>query len=75
MGPALSSDVRGVASKALYGHGNDNLGLREQRVVPEIYLDQLDRLRWLEVCIVTTARTDAEGRSHLTGLGMPFRKN
>ena len=42
---------------------------------PEIDYDKIDKLRGLEVCIVTTARTDAEGRSLLTGLGMPFRKN
>ena len=50
-------------------------GLREQLVFPEIDYDKIDKLRGLEVCIVTTARTDAEGRSLLTGLGMPFRKN
>jgi large subunit ribosomal protein L5 len=68
-------DFRGVDSKAFDGHGNYTLGLREQLVFPEIDFDKIDKLRGLEVCIVTTARTDAEGRSLLTGLGMPFRKN
>jgi large subunit ribosomal protein L5 len=49
--------------------------LREQLVFPEIDYDKIDKLRGLEVCIVTSARTDAEGRALLTGLGMPFRKN
>ena len=68
-------DFRGVDPKAFDGHGNFTLGLREQLVFPEIDYDKIDKLRGLEVCIVTTARTDAEGRSLLTGLGMPFRKN
>jgi large subunit ribosomal protein L5 len=68
-------DFRGVDSKAFDGHGNYTLGLREQLVFPEIDYDKVDKLRGLEVCIVTTARTDAEGRALLTGLGMPFRKN
>jgi large subunit ribosomal protein L5 len=68
-------DFRGVDPKAFDGHGNYTLGLREQLVFPEIDYDKIDKLRGLEVCIVTTARTDAEGRSLLTGLGMPFRKN
>ena len=68
-------DFRGVDPKAFDGHGNYTLGLREQLVFPEIDYDKIDRLRGLEVCIVTTARTDAEGQALLTGLGMPFRKN
>ena len=68
-------DFRGVDSKAFDGHGNYTLGLREQLVFPEIDYDKIDKLRGLEVCIVTTARTDEEGRALLTGLGMPFRKN
>jgi len=68
-------DFRGVDPKAFDGHGNFTLGLREQLVFPEIDYDKIDKLRGMEVCIVTTARTDAEGRALLTGLGMPFRKN
>src|SRR5579864_5125306 len=68
-------DFRGVDPKAFDGHGNYTLGLREQLVFPEIDYDKIDKLRGLEVCIVTTAKTDAEGQALLTGLGMPFRKN
>ena len=68
-------DFRGIEPKGFDGHGNYTLGLREQLVFPEIDYDKIDRLRGLEVTIVTTATTDAEGRSLLTGLGMPFRKN
>jgi large subunit ribosomal protein L5 len=68
-------DFRGVDPKAFDGHGNFTLGLREQLVFPEIDYDKIDKLRGMEVCIVTTARTDAEGTALLTGLGMPFRKN
>ena len=67
-------DFRGVDPKAFDGHGNYTLGLREQLVFPEIDYDKIDKLRGLEVCVVTTARTDEEGRALLTHLGMPFRK-
>jgi large subunit ribosomal protein L5 len=67
-------DFRGVDPKAFDGHGNYTLGLREQLVFPEIDYDKIDKLRGLEVCVVTTARTDDEGRALLTHLGMPFRK-
>jgi len=56
------------------GRGNYSLGLREQVVFPEIDYDKIDKLRGLEVTIITTARTDDEARSLLTRLGMPFRK-
>ena len=68
-------DFRGVDPKAFDGHGNYTLGLREQLVFPEIDYDKIDKLRGLEVCIVTTAKTDAEGQSLLAQMGMPFRKN
>ena len=68
-------DFRGVETKAFDGHGNYTLGLREQLVFPEIDYDRIDKLRGLEVCIVTTATTDAEGQALLAGLGMPFRKS
>src|SRR2546423_6262684 len=67
-------DFRGVNPDAFDGSGNYSLGLREQIIFPEVDYDQIDKLRGLEVSIVTTARTDEEGRSLLTQLGMPFRK-
>lgn len=67
-------DFRGIDPRAFDGHGNYTLGLREQLVFPEIDYDRIDKLRGLEVCIVTTAKTDDEGRSLLGELGMPFRK-
>jgi large subunit ribosomal protein L5 len=67
-------DFRGVDPRAFDGHGNYTLGLREQLVFPEIDYDRIDKLRGLEVCVVTTATTDDEGRALLTHLGMPFRK-
>jgi len=66
-------DFRGIDPKAFDGHGNYTLGLREQLVFPEIDFDKIDKLRGLEVCIVTTARTDDEGRALLAACGMPFR--
>jgi large subunit ribosomal protein L5 len=66
-------DFRGVDPKAFDGHGNYTLGLREQLVFPEIDFDKIDKLRGLEVCIVTSATTDDEGRALLARLGMPFR--
>lgn len=68
-------DFRGVDPRAFDGHGNYTLGLREQLVFPEIDYDKIDRLRGLEVCIVSNARTDEEGRALLTHFGMPFRKS
>ncbi len=67
-------DFRGVTPEGFDGRGNYSLGLREQVVFPEIDYDKIDKLRGLEVSIVTTARTDDEARSLLTRLGMPFRK-
>ena len=66
-------DFRGIAAK-FDGHGNLTLGLREQLVFPEIDYDKIDKLRGFEITIVTTADTDAEGRSLLAALGMPFRR-
>lgn len=66
-------DFRGLASR-FDGHGNLTIGLREQLVFPEIDYDKIDKLRGLEITIVTTAKTDAEGRSLLAALGMPFRR-
>ena len=68
-------DFRGVDPKAFDGHGNYTLGLREQLVFPEIDYDKIDKLRGLEICIVSSAKTDDEGRALLTHFGMPFRKS
>ena len=67
-------DFRGVTPDGFDGRGNYSLGLREQVVFPEIDYDKIDKLRGLEVTIITSARTDDEARSLLTRLGMPFRK-
>jgi len=67
-------DFRGINPDAFDGRGNYSLGLREQIIFPEVDYDGIDKLRGLEVSIVTTAKTDEEGRSLLTQLGMPFRK-
>jgi large subunit ribosomal protein L5 len=68
-------DFRGISPDAFDGRGNYTLGLREQLVFPEIEYDKIDKLRGLEVAIVTTARTDDEARQLLVMLGMPFRKD
>jgi large subunit ribosomal protein L5 len=67
-------DFRGISADAFDGRGNYTLGLREQLVFPEIDYDKIDKLRGLEVTVVTTARTDDEGRQLLLMLGMPFKK-
>lgn len=68
-------DFRGVSPEAFDGRGNYTLGLREQLVFPEIEYDKIDKIRGLEISIITTARTDEEGRQLLSMLGMPFRKD
>lgn len=65
-------DFRGVSGKSFDGRGNFSLGLREQLVFPEIEYDKVDKVRGMEVIIVTTARNDEEGRRLLQLLGMPF---
>jgi large subunit ribosomal protein L5 len=65
-------DFRGVSGKAFDGRGNYTLGLKEQLSFPEIDFDKIDRLRGLEVTIVTTAKSDEESRRLLALLGMPF---
>lgn len=67
-------DFRGVPSDAFDGRGNYTLGLREQLIFPEIEYDKIDKVRGLEITIVTTARTDAQASMLLDLLGMPFRK-
>jgi large subunit ribosomal protein L5 len=67
-------DFRGVPSESFDGRGNYTLGLREQLVFPEIEYDKIDKVRGLEVTVVTTARNDEQGRRLLQLLGMPFAK-
>jgi large subunit ribosomal protein L5 len=67
-------DFQGVSAEAFDGRGNYTLGLREQLVFPEIDYDKVDKVRGMEVSVVTTARTDEEGRRLLLLLGMPFKK-
>jgi large subunit ribosomal protein L5 len=67
-------DFQGVSSDAFDGRGNYTLGLREQLVFPEIDYDKVDKVRGMEVSVVTTARTDQEGRRLLALMGMPFKK-
>lgn len=67
-------DFRGVSPDSFDGRGNYTLGLREQLVWPEIDYSQVDKVRGMEITIVTTAKTDAEARRLLELLGMPFRK-
>ena len=66
-------DFRGIPTRSFDGRGNFSLGLREQLVYPEIDYDKIDRLRGFEISIVTTAKTDEEGRKLLELLGMPFQ--
>lgn len=67
-------DFKGVSPKAFDGRGNYTLGIREQLIFPEIDIEKIDKIKGMNVTIVTTARTDEEGRALLTEIGMPFRK-
>jgi large subunit ribosomal protein L5 len=67
-------DFRGVSPDAFDGRGNYSLGLTEQLLWPEINYDSIDKLRGMEIAIVTTAQTDEEGRRLLELMGMPFRR-
>lgn len=67
-------DFQGVSVNAFDGRGNYTLGIREQLIFPEIDYDKIDRVRGLEVSIVTSARTDEEARRLLALLGMPFKR-
>lgn len=67
-------DFRGVSSRGFDGRGNFTLGVREQIIFPEIEFDKIDSVKGLNVSIVTTAKTDAEGRALLALLGVPFRQ-
>ncbi len=67
-------DFKGVSPKAFDGRGNYTLGIREQLIFPEIDIEKIDKVKGLNITIVTSARTDEEGRALLAGMGMPFRK-
>jgi len=67
-------DFRGVSPDAFDGRGNYTLGLRDQLIFPEIEYDKIDKLRGMEITIVTTAKNDEHSRAMLGFLGMPFRK-
>lgn len=66
-------DFRGISAKAMDGQGNYSLGIKEQIIFPEIDYDRIDKIKGLNVTIVTTAETDEEGKELLRLLGMPFR--
>ena len=67
-------DFRGVSTRGLDGRGNYSLGLREQLIFPEIDYEKVEKIRGMDVVIVTTARTDEEAKELLSLLGMPFRE-
>lgn len=68
-------DFKGVSDKAFDGRGNYTLGLKEQLIFPEIDYEKIDRLRGLEICFVTSAKTDAECKELLVQMGMPYANN
>lgn len=67
-------DFRGISPNSFDGRGNYTLGLRDQLIFPEIEYDKIDKLRGMEITIVTTAKNDEHSRALLKSLGMPFRK-
>jgi len=68
-------DFRGVSARSFDGRGNYTLGVKDQLIFPEVNYQKVDRVRGVNVSIVTTARTDEEGKNLLTLLGLPFRKD
>ncbi|MFH1169360.1 MAG: 50S ribosomal protein L5 [Chloroflexota bacterium] len=70
-----SHEFQGVSPNSFDGRGNYTLAFKEQIFFPEIEYDKIDKVRGMEICIVTTARTDEEGRNLLAALGMPFVKD
>jgi large subunit ribosomal protein L5 len=68
-------DFRGANPRGFDGRGNYTLGVRDQLIFPEVSYAKVQKVKGMNVCIVTTARTDEEARALLVGLGMPFRKN
>jgi large subunit ribosomal protein L5 len=67
-------DFKGVSDKAFDGRGNYTLGLKEQIIFPEVEYDRVDKVRGMNICVVTTAEDDEKGRALLAALGMPFRR-
>ncbi|MGI6362845.1 MAG: 50S ribosomal protein L5 [Bacillota bacterium] len=67
-------DFRGVSPKAFDGRGNYTLGIKEQLIFPEINYDKVEKVRGMDIVIVTTAKTDEEGLELLKGFGVPFKK-
>ena len=67
-------DFRGISANAFDGRGNYTVGIKEQIIFPEISLDKVKKVRGMDIVIVTTAKTDQEGRALLSQLGMPFKK-
>lgn len=67
-------DFRGVSAKSFDGRGNYSLGVKEQLIFPEIEYDKVDKIRGMDITIVTTAKTDEEARALLRKMGMPFRE-
>ena len=67
-------DFRGVPADSFDGKGNYCMGLKEQLVFPEIQYDQVEKIRGMDICFVTTAKTDEEARELLRAMGMPFKK-
>ena len=68
-------DFKGVSTKSFDGRGNYAMGLKEQLIFPEISYDQVEKTRGLDICVVTTAKTDEEAKELLDLLGMPFARN
>jgi len=66
-------DFRGISGNSFDGRGNYSLGIREQLIFPEIEYDKIDQIRGMDISIITTAKTDEEGRALLKEMGMPFR--
>ena len=66
-------DFRGISSRAFDGRGNYNVGIKEQIIFPEINLDKIDKVKGLTISIITTARSDSDGKLLLRALGFPFR--
>jgi large subunit ribosomal protein L5 len=67
-------DFKGVSPKSFDGRGNYSMGVKEQVIFPEIEIDKIDSIHGMDIAIVTTAKTDEEGRALLGHFGMPFRK-
>ena len=67
-------DFRGISDKSFDGRGNYAFGVKEQLIFPEVDYDQIDKLRGMDIIVVTTAKTDEEARELLSRFGMPFKK-